>query len=46
MHCKNEIFLIKRINNLLDSENSIKRKEVNFSEALVLVIHSPTKDKL
>ena len=31
---------------MLYTENSLKRKEVSFSEGLVLTIHSLTKDKL
>lgn len=31
---------------MLYTEKSIKRKEVSFSEGLVLIIHYLTKDKL
>lgn len=31
---------------MLYTEKSIKRKEVSFSEGLVLVMHSLAKDKL
>lgn len=38
--------IINKVINMLNIENSISRKEVSFSEGLLLIIHSLTKYKL
>ncbi len=39
------VYESNKVINMLYIEKSIKRKEVSFSESLVLIIHSLTKDK-
>lgn len=38
--------IINKVINILYTENCIERKEVSFSESLVLTIHSLTKDNI